>query len=336
MLRGFAILAMLVAHATPLMPDKPFAVAFVMTQLNDVASPLFALVMGMSSQIVVQRTPTRAERWVLVLQQVARGLILVALGMWMSSWGTWVAIILSFLGLLLILGLPFLFLPSRWLLGVTVALFAISDPLNSLARSSLTWVYSDPTGFLPMLAQWAVLHPSYRLTNLLPFFLLGALLLRRASRHGFRRDRLLTALIVAAPIAYIARPLAETLWHVPALSGNWADTAHDLGLVLAVYAAVVLAATAKGPTARRVVSAVFLPLRAIGGVALSLYVLHVGLLALHGPMRPADNDWLWWLAIVIGVVAAGWAWWRFVGPGPIEWLMGWVSGRPRRRQRTAA
>ena len=43
---------------------------------------------------------------------------------------------------------------------------------------------------------WVFLGDSYRVTNLLPFFLLGALLMR----HGFRRDR--TLWIMAAISAH--------------------------------------------------------------------------------------------------------------------------------------
>ena len=55
-LRGVAILAMLIAHAVPLLLGAPSAVNFMTDNVNDVASPLFALVMGMSAQIVTQRT----------------------------------------------------------------------------------------------------------------------------------------------------------------------------------------------------------------------------------------------------------------------------------------
>ncbi|HWO50444.1 MAG TPA: heparan-alpha-glucosaminide N-acetyltransferase domain-containing protein [Ornithinibacter sp.] len=60
-LRGVAILAMLIAHAVPFLPGAPSALNFLMFNINDVASPLFALVMGMSAQIVTQRT-ARAHR----------------------------------------------------------------------------------------------------------------------------------------------------------------------------------------------------------------------------------------------------------------------------------
>jgi uncharacterized protein len=51
--RGVAILAMLIAHAGPLMVTQPPATAFVQGQLNDLASPLFAVTMGAAAAIVL-------------------------------------------------------------------------------------------------------------------------------------------------------------------------------------------------------------------------------------------------------------------------------------------
>ena len=75
----------------------------------------------------------------------------------------------------------------------------------------------------------------------------------------------------------------------------------------------------------------------MGTLALSLYVLHVAMLALWAPggRWPAENDLVGWLVIVPGTLAVGYLWWRFVGTGPVEWLMGAATGRrkPLRRPR---
>ncbi len=88
------------------------------------------------------------------------------------------------------------------------------------------------------------------------------------------------------------------------------------------------------------IAGVFQPLRALGSLALSLYVLHVAVLALwmHQGIelrRPATG---WFVLLVGGTAAVAWVWWRFVGTGPIEMLMGLVTGRyrwPRRSRVTA-
>jgi uncharacterized protein len=332
-LRGVAILAMLIAHATPLLTNLPEATRLVFGGANDVASPLFALVMGLSAEILTQRTP-RAGRGGMLLQQAARGLLLIALGVWMDNWSSWVAIVLSYLGVLLLVGAPILLLSTRWVIGIAVVVAVVSDPVNAWARQFL-WPLLWDAPVVNLISQWFVLGYAYRLTNLLPFFLLGAILMR----HGFRRDKYLWAMAVIAPIAYAVRPVVTAVFDTPPhISGSYVDTLHDVGLVFAVYVVIVLLATVESPRPARIIAIVFEPLRAIGAVALSLYLLHVALISLWLSMGfvVVENDYVRWLLLVPGVVVVGWLWWRFIGVGPVEWLLGWVTGRPKRWRRTGS
>ena len=286
--------------------------------------------MGLSAEILTQRTPP-AGRGRMLLQQVARGLVLIALGVWMSYWGSWVAIVLSFLGVLLLIGAPILLLSTRWVIGIAIVVAVVSDPVNAWARQAL-WPLLWNVPVVNLISEWFVLGYSYRLTNLLPFFLLGAILMR----HGFRRDKYLWAMAVIAPIAYAVRPVVTAVFDTPAhVSGSYVDTLHDVGLVFAVYVVIVLLDTVRRPRPARIIAIVFEPLRAIGAVALSLYLLHVALIALwvQTGMMVTENDYVRWLVLVPGMVVVGWLWWRFIGVGPVEWLLGWVTGRPKRWRR---
>ena len=323
-LRGIAIVAMLIAHAARFHPNAPKAVEFAVGNINDVASPLFALVMGMSAQLTWNASSRGGFTY---LQQVLRGAILIALGLWMATWGTWVMVVLAYLGLLLIIGVPLLRLRTAWVAAVALLVVLVSDPLNAFARSQ-TWIYTaDPvTRFF---ADMVALGGSYRLTNLLPFFLLGGLLIR----HGLRRGPVLWSMAVAAPVAYAARPLAEKIsGRELRVSGSYVDTLHDAGLVLAVCVAVVLLATASGPL-RAAADRVFAPLKVWGRHALSLYLLHVGLIAwwvnTHERMLPTSFDPAGWAMVVILPLVLAWCWDRWVGTGPVEWLMGRVTLRPK-------
>lgn len=323
-LRGVAIIAMLIAHTMAFWPGTPAPLVFVTANINDLASPLFALVMGISAQIVWNRSP---NWWPTLGQQWLRGLALILLGMWMATWGSWVAVVLAFLGVLLIVGMPLLKLPTVWLAFATIAAVIISAPLNAWARANSMEAYAWPW-LIQELASWVALSPTYRFTNLLPFFLLGALLMR----HGPRRDRWLWWMLAAAPVAYLVRPVGERLFDWPYVSGSYQDTLHDLGLVLLTYVAVVWLATVEPAGPRRVIHAVFVPIRACGQIALSLYLLHVAIIAAWNTAfgRPIDNQPLGWLITVPLVILIGWAWWRYVGTGPVEWLLGWATGRPKR------
>jgi uncharacterized protein len=334
-LRGIAILAMLIAHAKRLLPEMSGSASFVTGNISDLASPLFALVFGLSAQILLQRTP-RTSRALMLVQQGIRGVVLIALGLWLTTWGTWVDIILSYLGVVLILGVPLLFLSTRWVVVIAVAVAAVSDPVNGWAREALWPVIAG--GASPVVAYtsyWVFLGDSYRVTNLLPFFLLGALLMR----HGFTRDRALWIMAGVAPLAYVVRPVLERVTRSPeAVSGSIPDTLHDVGLVFATYVVIVLLATVRQPRPARAIAIVFEPLRAIGATALSIYLFHIGLLALmtRWGYVPIWDGYAQWAAIVVGVTAIGWVWWRFIGVGPVEWLLGWVTLRPKRWRRDRA
>ncbi|KJL29308.1 acyltransferase family protein [Microbacterium oxydans] len=325
-LRGIAIIAMLVAHAAPFLPNVPWVVQFPTTQLNAVASPLFALVMGISAQIVWNRSTSIGTT---LLQQAVRAVILIVFGVWMATWGSWVAVILAYLGVLLIVGVPLLLLRTRTVLIIAAVFLIVSQPVVAAARSSV-WLMTQPPEVREVGA-WILTGPSYRLINLVPFFLVGAVLLR----HGFRRDRLLWGLAGLAVAAYAASWVGERLAPSASVSGDYLDTLHDIGLVFAVYVVVVLAVTTRRDGIRRFWDAVFVPIRACGQLALSLYLLHVAVIAWWNLEngRPVDNVYLGWVIIVPGMILVGWLWWRFIGTGPVEWLMGLATGR-RKRWRT--
>lgn len=323
-LRGVAIVAMLVAHALPLVPSaRGGVVGFAAGNINDLASPLFALVMGMSAALVLARPGASGGR--VVLQNLLRGVVLVALGVWLSTWGSWIAVVLAFLGIVLAIGTPILLLGSR-AVGMIAALVAVvGAPLNAAvvaAADPMLLVAPTPAGSA---LRWFFADSHYRVTNLLPFFLLGALLLR----HGFRRDRLLLLLGVVAVPAYAARPVLERGWGVGSTSGSHPDTLHDLGLVLAVHVAVVLLATVRSRPAAAAISAALMPLRAVGSLALSIYVLQVAVVAVMaraGLGFGEDSPGLLVL-MVLGLWAAGVLWWRFGGTGPVEWVVGQLTRR---------
>ncbi|GAA5147386.1 hypothetical protein GCM10025768_07350 [Microbacterium pseudoresistens] len=324
-LRGVAIIAMLLAHANIMLPNLPWVVKITTAQVNDLASPLFALVMGMSAQIVWNRRAGVAKT---IAQQTIRGVLLIAIGVWMVLWGSWVAIVLQYLGLVLIVGVPLLLLRTRWLLGVLAVLTVVTQPILELARHSAWFSTQEP--WVQEVGRWVLLGHSYRLVNLLPFFLLGALLLR----HGFRRDGLLWTMAVIAPVAWIGAAVAKKfLEPVPVLSGDYLDTLHDVGLVFAVYVVVVLLAQIDPSGVATVRDAVFAPLRAWGQIALSLYLLHVAIIAVwnRDSGRPQENSVVGWLLVVVLPLTVAWVWVRFVGTGPVEWILGWVSGRSRPR-----
>lgn len=323
-LRGFAIVAMLVAHSSPLLSIDSGAARLAIASLNDVASPLFALVMGMSAAIVVDRTPLDARaRWILIAQNSARGLILVLLGVWLSTWGSWISIVLAPLGLTLLVGTPIVLLRSRWVAVVMAVVAAIGAPIVAAVTTATASGMSVENPVARLLVQNFFTDSHYRVLNLLPFFLAGALLLR----HGFKRDRACWILLVVAVAAYPLRPLWTRITGEPVALGSYSDTLHDIGLVFFVYVVVVVMASIRVTRMKAIVRVIFMPLRVIGTLALSIYVLQVGVVAVIAlydvELRPSSAGVGLALAtlIVIGVPALGALWWYFLGDGPIERLV---------------
>lgn len=330
-LRGVAILAMLIAHAGPFVPQMPWALDVLRSNINDLASPLFALVMGMSAQLTWNRSTSHVRT---LAQQTVRGVLLVLLGVWLVTWGSWVAIVLQPLGLLLIVGTPLLLLGTRGLAATAVLVALLSQPVVDAARASAAQLFSHGA-VVALLADWTVIGHNYRLMNLLPFFLLGGLL----ARAGFKRDRAMWGMLAFAPLAYLTHLVAVRMLNVDVQSGDYLDTLHDVGLVFAAYALVVLiSAAALSGRGARLRDAVFTPFRAWGQLALSLYLLHVAVIALwnNAEGRPDHNVHLGWLVIVPGMALIGWLWWRFIGTGPVEWAMGLVIGRRKSWRRPRA
>jgi uncharacterized protein len=330
--RGVAIMAMLVAHAGPIMTEQPAGTLLVQGQLNDLASPLFATAMGAAAAIVLAKAGgnTSARRTV-ILQNIIRGAILVLLGLLLSTWGSWIAIVLSFLGIVLAIGTPLVLLGTRALIAVTAVVLVLGAPLNELMLAVggplVTSGERTPASFL---LEWLFLSPHYRVTNLLPWFLVGALLFR--IRFGGRRTGAVL-LAIAVPAWLLERFWRDATGAEFSPSGSYPDTLHDAGLVLGVLGLIMLLASLRGRRAAAVVHAVFLPFEAIGSVSLSLYVFQVGLVGwmADNGITYGSTDPVAWLVLVLGVPLLGILWWRFVGKGPIEWLVGVLSGRYRLR-----
>ncbi|AZZ56364.1 DUF418 domain-containing protein [Rathayibacter iranicus] len=312
-LRGVAVLAMLIAHAMPLVPSaRSGLTGSVASNINDLASPLFALVMGMSAALVLARRPAGAGR--VILQNLIRGAVLVALGLWLDGWGSWIAVVLQYLGLLLAVGTPLLLLPPRVLAGLAAALALVAGPLNAAVLAAGGPVRPYPPGPADLVTLWLFTGPNYQVTSLLPFFLLGPLLLQ----HRLRRDRWLAVIAVVAAVTYPVRVLVEQVSGVEFVPGGLPDTLRDIGLVLIAYVAVALLTSWHSA----VVDRALLPVRAVGTVALSVYVLQVAVVATFAAAElgyTADTP-LAALVLVFGVWGAGVLWWRFVGLGPVEWL----------------
>lgn len=328
--RGLAVVAMVIAHGLPFIRDRVSeSGAFVLQQVNDLASPLFVLVMGAAAGLSFPRgTTTRG-----VARAAARGAALILLGVALEQLDHWVAVILHILGLLLIVGTPLLVLGTRWLLAIAAALFLVGpwviETLTRAAGGVPGGVATTAGWAANPVMQWLVTNTHYRVLTLLPLFLVGAVLARR----GLDDDR--TAwwcLMVGVALVWASFAL-ELLGHRVVFSGDHPDQVQENGLALAAYG-VVMATDIAGDR-RPSMYAVLRPIALIGQVALSLYVFHVVLLV---PLIPKFPEGGWWpMGLLLGVsLVTAWAWARFIGRGPVEWLIDRLSPARRPRESVGA
>lgn len=319
---------MVIAHGIPFIREQLSPTGgFALYQVNDLASPLFALVMGVAAGVAFTRgTASRG-----MARAVVRGVALILLGVGLEQLDHWVAVILHILGVLLIVGTPLLVLGSRWLLAIAAA-FLVGGPwvievvtraaggVAGGAATTASWA-ANP------IIQWLISNTHYRVLTLLPLFLVGAVLARR----GLDDERTSWWCLLGGLAMVWASFAAELLGYPVVFSGDHPDQVQESGLALAAYGLVMASdiAGARQPS----VYAVLRPLALIGQVALSLYVFHVALLV---PLIPAfpEGGWLPFILLLVVALVTAWAWARFIGRGPVEWLIDRLS--PARRSRAVA
>ena len=319
LLRGAAVIFMIIAHVRVWAPVPPGAASLVIGLVNTVASPLFAVVMGVSAGIVLTRTRHRVAGAAFVIRNVVRGIILVLIGVGLESLDTFVAIVLMSLGATLAVSAPLALLPLPVLAATALLTFVLGPPVNVAVRARVDAgrLYSDAWG--DQVLQWFVLSPHYRVVSLLPFVLIGVVL----ARTGLRRSGA-WAMVAAGLVSgglLVALELGGFLAD-GAPRGGWVDLLIDLALTGCVFGVIVL--FARSPRMSGVVTALE-PVRAVGATALTAYVLHVVLIALViASVDTLSMGSLWPLPVVgvfVATVLACWVWWRVIGRGPVERVM---------------
>lgn len=315
--RGLAVVAMIIAHVRVWAGFESLPVVAVLTQINNVASPLFCLVMGVAAGIVLTRRDRQVRGQAFVLRNLLRGVVMITLGLLLEQLPTFVAIVLQSLGVTLIVGSVIALLPVVWIAAVAVLTFVLGPVVNAFARANLPPFTYQPDGVMDHLWAWTVLSPHYRLTGLLPFFLVGVLVARRGLRTADLR--LMVAAGAVALLVTAARLVSRgiepaTIW----------DNISDLGLSFTAFGLIMLLCRS-GAVRERLRPAE--PVLAVGAMGLTSYSLHVVLIAgfVWAAMRDPDLSLPWMVpaaTVMLVTVIGCWIWWRTVGRGPIEWLLG--------------
>ncbi|MGI9822612.1 DUF418 domain-containing protein [Agromyces sp. Marseille-Q5079] len=346
--RGLALIGMFVAHVAPMAPDP--GVAALLDIADERPRLLFALTAGIGLGLIsggIRPTVERRDRGILRRQIAIRAVILIALGLLIAvTLQPLVFIILDVYGLAFLLMLPLLYLPPRVALGLGVGLLAVTPGLAAIAAAT-PFVSQARLTPVRLLVDWTV-SGAYPVVIWVPVMLIGLALVRLDLGS---RTTVAVAGLAGAAAAFIALPLASTLpspamvadaaWSVPLRASL--ETFGNTGVAAAVVSVLLALTTFAAPRVRRVTVAVTSPIAAMGGMPLSIYTLHLVVLALAIRVDPAtdtltDDSWGLLIGLVIGSMAFAWLWRRYVGRGPLETMLRWASGRgraPREPERPA-
>lgn len=320
--RCLALLSMFIAHTAP--GRGPGGLLNLSEFLT---APLFALLLGASAFYSSQRMsfPT------LFASSVVRAIALVALGLYIGTWGAQVDIVLQYLGLLSLLMAPLVFLPA-WALG---ALALACWWFAALAR---TYFAADATqaalkgSYTAYLYDWAFTGTSYQVLTLLTYACVGAILAAGLEHWGAVGD----AVVAVAGTGLTGLLFWYSRTAVPEFL-PYTSSRLEIGFSLSACIAVVgwSCLLARAFSQRE---GLISPLVAAGRMTLSLYVLQIAVLAAYSvhavsyglPVR--DDSWPMMFGLIVLALLFAWGWQRILGHtflrrGPLETPLAWVSGR---------
>ena len=317
------------------------------------ASALFAVLAGVSLGLMT-RAPLRgrALAW-RSAGIVGRALLIALLGLLLGGLDTGIAIILTYYGVLFVLGLPFTLLGVRTLLPLTVVWVAVAPAVSHVVRPHLPERgFESPT--FDQLADPAQLAGELLLTGYYPVvpwlaYLLAGLVLARIDLRstsllgavalgGFGTAVLATRISGTLVDPALASENATGMYGTTPADGDWSwlllvaphsatpfDLAQTIGSALLVIACCLLLERLLPRAATVVLAVVF----GAGTVTLSLYSLHVVMRApdVWPPEEPSA-----YVSHVVVLLGLGAVLRLFRLRGPLEV----VAGLPVRLARRAA
>lgn len=363
--RGLALVAMMSVHVLPLR-DGAGSVTLAHRVAGGTSAAAFAVLAGVGLALAHgRRSPLRAASLPGAgAGLTVRALSVLAVGLALGSFDSGLAVILAYYGVLFVLAIPLLGLPTRVVAAVAVASAVLLPLLSYALRDGLP----PPERANPTLEQLA--HPWDLLSVLtvtgyypaLPWvaYLAAGIAVGRCDLGARRVQALLVAggATLAAAASGLSALLLGPLGGYRALLAVSPDVADTEGLRQQLAGGVFgntpttspwwLAVTAPHSTTpldllrtigtslallgvllllARVVRPLLGPLAAAGGMTLTLYSLHVAVRA--SPLLPADPQASLLLQVGVALVlATGWR--AVLGRGPLEAAVARLSGLGRR------
>lgn len=337
--RGLALIGMFVAHVAPAATSADLASLLAIA--DERPRLLFALTAGMGLAFISGGIrPIARGRGVLRRQIAIRAVILIVLGLLIAvTLHPLVFIILDVYGVAFLVMLPLLFIPPRAALTAGIVLLAVMPGLAAFA-STTDVVVDLQSGSFAIIVDWFV-SGAYPVVEWVPVMMIGLALVR----FDLASPRVITvAALTGAATAAVLLPLgalmpggatspfdAETDPGVTALRTSL-EALGNVGVGVVIVAGMLLLTFFARPPVRRVAGAVLSPVIAMGSMPLTIYTLHLLVLAASVRVENGyytDDSGELLVGLVVGSMVFAWLWRRYVGRGPLERMLRWASGRSR-------
>ncbi|NQX12013.1 DUF418 domain-containing protein [Microbacteriaceae bacterium VKM Ac-2855] len=327
--RGLAIVGMFAAHVAPTEGEQLW---------DGRSSVLFATLAGVSIGLMSGGARPGGRRIRTTLSIVLRGVLLLLLGVMLIALGTPIAVILPHYGLMFVLAAVFLYAP-RWLLAALVGVFALAGPVVVTAISVAAPAYLQTlepveSAWASEVVTWLTLY--YPVPSWLAYLTVGLLL----ARCDVRSARTQAWMIVGGTVAAVAGYAGGRALGGPTLVEAHSSTTFELlgagGVAVAVAGSLCwLCGSAPSPI-RTIGGRALTPVAAIGAMPLTVYTLHLVLLAVYLQAFPNVYDFTAWRSwtllagFIFGAMAFALLWTRVLRQGPLEWLFARITLRPVR------
>ncbi|MCW4384196.1 DUF418 domain-containing protein [Salinibacterium sp. SYSU T00001] len=325
--RGIAVLGMFTAHTISV--SNPEGGFVVLDELSGGTRPrmLFALVGGISLGLLVagSQIPRGAQR----TQIAIRGFALLVLGLFLESFFSGVSVVIDEWGLLYFLMIPLLFVGSRWLLAGAVVLM-VSGHIAIAAGAGETPTPPGQGGILELILSW-LFTGSYPLVTWLPSIVAGYLIARLDIRRPATQGWMLGVGAPVFAIGLVVTALTSGQGEPETWPATLAQQLSALGCAAAVVGGLVWLTSSRAGRVGRLVGRLLYPLAAAGAMPLTVYTVHVLVLAAWYLIDPAGwgpDSTTWTIFTIVTLVVAP-LWRLTLGQGPLERGLALISGRRR-------
>lgn len=337
--RAVALFGMMAAHVGGIAEQLDWSdPASWSAVVNGRASTLFAVLAGVSVGLVSGRQhPPGPPAITRIRGRLAvRAVVIVVIGIMLMGLGTSVYVILPTYGALFLLVLPAL----RWRRRTLLVAAGVCALVSAPAAIAIVPLYAGADMFG---VQLGLVYP---VVTFLAFVLVGLAAARSGLEERGTQVALLASGAVVAATAYVVGSVTapvpvdagDAFPGVPFVpegatlgqgfaqvflsprdhSGSIIDVVGSAGVAVAVIALCTLLVDGRGRTVERIAT----PLSAVGSMPLTIYALHLVVIA-AAPALPQQASTWWWF--VFGAVVVAMLWQRFLGRGPAERLVARIA-----------